>query len=437
MMKHCFKICLILSLFYTNQCYAQNYYSRAYCVKTALENAYGIKILKDSVLLSQLRFTKGWAGALPIIAFNGSNNFQITDLSQQFANTANNFSRPGTFSNTAGANLNLTYTIFNGYLAKLSYQRLQELNKVSKIALNQQIQSTIANIIEKYDDIIRQQNFLISIDSNIVFDQLKLDINISKKKIGLANETDILQSRIDLNTSFESRLNQSFLIKQLKIDLCNLMAIPIDTGIVISDTLEFIPIDIESIRNKLPSSPQIQLLASQIKLAQISTKQAISIAYPRLSLSTGYGFNQTNNSAGFSLLTQTYGPFVGVTLSVPIYAGGVAKSQLKINKINLDVVQQSYNQQFALAQANIERTYLDLMNYKQQIIIEKNNISLTVELLKKIFEKYKIGVATIIDIEQAQQNVELSRFRLANVSFLAAFAATELARISGTLKIDW
>ncbi len=436
MMKRCFTLGLFLFLIFPLISSAQKIFTRADCVKTALENSYGIKILKDSVLLSQLRYTKGWAGALPIISFAASNNFQVTDLSQQFANPANNFSRPGTSTNSTNASLNVTYTIFNGYLAKLTYQRLQELNKLSKEALNQQIQTTIANIIEKYNDIIRQQNFLISIDSNIVFDQLKLDINISKKKIGLGNETDILQSKIDLNTSIESRVNQLYLIKQLKIDLCNLMAIPIDTSIRISDDLEFIPIDIEFIRKKLPTSPQIQQLATQIKIATIATKQAISNAYPRLSLNTGYGFNQTNSSAGFSLLTQTFGPFVGLTLNVPIFAGGIAKSQLKMNKINLDAIQQNYNQQLALAQANIERTYLDFINYKQQIAIEENNISLTTELLKKIFEKYRIGVATIIDVEQAQQNVELSRFRLANVSYLAAFAATELARISGSLKID-
>ncbi|MDI9336863.1 MAG: TolC family protein [Alphaproteobacteria bacterium] len=414
-------------------------WSKSYCSQTAIENNYDIKLYKNSVAINKLYYTLGFSGALPTIGLNTLNanifNAQLNNFEQQTISSSTNAS--GVFSDNFTPNLNVSYLIFNGYYAKVTYKRYKEILTQSEANLKLQIQNTLALVQEKYFDIIRQINFLKTIESIIDFNQEKLKINVAKKSIGLGYETDILQSQLDLNISVQNKHNQQSIIKQAKIDLCNLMAMPPDTSFILTDTNIFTDaIVLDSILNRLVESPQLQSLASQIKITELTSKQINSLAYPKVGISTGLSLNYSESKAGFIRNSQTYGPYVGLTLSVPIYNGGVAKQQLKINKFNIDNDKLNYRKQLDLAITNVQKLYLDYLNFSHQIQVEKDNIILSENLLNKQLGKYKLGAVTILDIEQAQQNLEQAYYRLINIQFLAAYAATELLKLQGGLSIQ-
>src|SRR5262249_11393301 len=82
------------------------------------------------------------------------------------------------------------------------------------------------------------------------------------------------------------------------------------------------------------TNPDIMAANEQITINQYIEKETGALRYPSLSANAGYNYNRTKNSVGFSLLNLNYGPYAGITLSVPIFNGGIYKKQAQIAGIN-------------------------------------------------------------------------------------------------------
>ena len=67
----------------------------------------------------------------------------------------------------------------------------------------------------------------------------------------------------------------------------------------------------------------------------MQTKKEINAnQLPSANLGANYNFIQNKNSAGFTLLNQTYGPSATIAVSVPLFAGLIVKRQLQVANIN-------------------------------------------------------------------------------------------------------
>ena len=155
--------------------------------------------------------------------------------------------------------------------------------------------------------------------------------------------------------------------------------------------------------------------------------------YPTLRASTGYNFNSSKSAAGFSLLNETYGPFVGVNLSVPLYMGGASKKSYKNAKINTDIANVQYKSALADMSTNVTKTYQSYQTNVKQLNTEAQNYQMSQSLLNLIMQKYQLGQATIVDVKQAQQSFEAAGFRLVNLVYTAKLAEIELKRLSNQL----
>jgi outer membrane protein TolC len=75
-------------------------------------------------------------------------------------------------------------------------------------------------------------------------------------------------------------------------------------------------------------------------------------------------------------------------------------------------------------------------NYEQQkkaLALEEENILLARENLDIVFETYKLGVATLIQLKLAQNSLADAENRLIEARYNAKLSETELMRLSGQL----
>jgi outer membrane protein TolC len=282
----------------------------------------------------------GVAGALPTVTATSNNNKSLATIQQKFADPTRNTTKTGVDGNTLTAGLTASIIIFNGYRIMAFKDRLEMIEKQNGFLLQSQMQNTSAQVMQQYYNVVRQQAYLKTIEKSIEASQQRLDIVKTRQQIGVANQTDILQSNIDLNALLQAKQNQLLIIAQAKTDLARTINNneDISSSIIINDTIAIdnqLSFDkgTSSITIGINNNPQLAALSTQVKINQQLEKETKALMYPTLRASTGYNVNSSSSAAGFSLLNETYGPFLGVNLSIPLYGGGAAKKTVANAKI--------------------------------------------------------------------------------------------------------
>jgi outer membrane protein len=403
-------------------------------IEIALKNNYDIKLLDNSAKISKNNNDYGVAGALPNITATGSDNKTSSTLQQQFADPTRNTTRTDVTGTTINAGVTASLVLFNGYRIQTTKERLAALENQTNSLLAAQIQVTTATVMQQYYNIVRQQAYLTTIQKSIDASAERLNIVKAKQTIGVANDADYLQSSLDLNALIQAKQNQLLVIDQAKQDLLNTMVLPANTVISISDSISVdTQLSLKDIEAKSVLNPAIESANQQIKINQLIEKETRALMYPTLRASTGYNFNSSQSAAGFSLLNETYGPFLGLNLSIPIYTGGASKKSYQNAKINTTTANYQYQNALAKMSTNVTKTYQSYQTSINQLPTELENYKMSQALLNLVMQKYQLGQATIVDVKQAQQSFENAGFRLVSLSYTAKVAEIELKRTSNQL----
>lgn len=425
----------------SNVLIAQKTLTLAEAIKTALQNSYDIQLVENNLTIAKNNNDYGVAGALPSLTATSNENKTVSTIQQKFADPSRNTTKTGVDGNTLSAGLTASVIIFNGYRIMAYKDRLAMIEKQNGFLLQSQMQNTTAQVMQQYYNVVRQQAYLKTIEKSIEASQQRVDIVKTRQQIGVANQTDVLQSNIDLNALLQAKQNQLLIIAQAKTDLARTINNneDISSSIIINDTISIdqqLSFDkgATSIVVGLNNNPQLAALNTQIKINEQLEKETRALMYPTLRASTGYTVNSNSSAAGFSLLNETQGPFLGVNLSIPLYVGGAAKKSLsnaKLSSKNAALQAQSVSKDIY---ANAYKTFDAYKNSIEQLPIEIDNYTMTQSLLNLVMQKYQLGQATMIDVKQAQQSFENAGFRLVSLKYTAKVAEIELKRISNQLK---
>lgn len=431
MKKLLFFVCCALAL----NGFAQQKISLTDAINIALKNSYDIQLAQNNIEISTISNSYGFAGGLPIVSGTASDNEQLTSINQKFPDPSRDTKRDNVATNNLAVGVTGSILLYNGMRVQATKKRLEELLQQNQQLLTVQIQNTIAAVMSKYFDIVRQQYLLKTINRTIEVSKQKLDILEVRKQIGVANNADIYQAQLDLNSNVQAKESQFLIIDLAKTDLLNLIFLkPADQKIIIEDTILIDKnISLDSVRIRLSTNPQVIAAQQQVHINELIEKETAAARYPTLRASSGYNLSSAKSGAGFILLNQSFGPFVGVNLSVPIYNGTITKKQQQIAAINTRSSKTVYDNLLVDYETGAVRTYQAYSNSLSQLKMEAENYNLSQQLLELISKKFELGQATIIDVKQAQQSFENASYRLTNLTYTAKIAEIELKRLGSQL----
>lgn len=403
-------------------------------IATALKNSYEIQIAKNNVEANTLFNHYGIAGGLPVIAATLSNTEQVTDVNQKL-NTGVEISRKGAVGNNTQAGVSAGILLYNGNRVVATKKRLAELQYQSTELLNSQIQNTIAAVQTSYYDVVRQLSYVNTLRTSIAASQQRLDILKVRKEAGMANNADIFQAQIDLNTLGQTLQDQQMIAEVAKTELLRLLTLDAKTHVSISDT---ITVDqnmaVDAVLDRLSVNADVKAADHQVRINQLIVKETAAQRYPTIRLNTAYNYSRNQSGAGFTLLNQTNGPNAGISIAVPIYNGGIFKRQQKVAEINTTNAQIQRNvvvRDYAAGAVKMFQTYKSSL---EQLEIQKQSYELSKQLLDLTLQRFKLIQATIIDVREAQRSFEDAGYRMININYAAKAAEIELKRLSNTLQ---
>ena len=109
-------------------------------------------------------------------------------------------------------------------------QRLDVVESQSRQQYSSRAQTLIYNVMLKYYDVVRQQEYAKTLEASIRASRQRLEIVKQQQAVGVANDADLFQSQVDLNTQMQSLIAQQLVIDQAKTDLLTLMILNPDSS---------------------------------------------------------------------------------------------------------------------------------------------------------------------------------------------------------------
>ena len=415
---------------------AQQKLTLADAITTALKNSYDVELVRNQLAISNINNNPGVAGALPTVNFNASDNEQIISINQKFPDASRNTQRNNVGSNILQVGVTGSMLLYNGNRIVTTQKRLAQLELLNKNVLNAQLQNTMALVSVRYYEIVRQQELLKTIQKSIDVFQKRFDVLEARQQAGLANNADIYQAKLDLNQQKQALQTQYLIIKQSKADLLQSMVQAPDSVIIVDDKIAIDKtLSLENIKATLPSNPDYLAAATQITINQLIEKETAALRMPSLRATTGFNLNSNKSAAGFILLNQSYGPFFGVNVSVPLYNGSVFKRQGQVAAINTRSAKIQQENLALTLETNAVKTFNAYSNALAQLETEAKNYALSAQLLDLVLQKFELAQATIIEVRQAQESFENVGYRLVNLQYTAKIAEIELNRLGSKLAL--
>jgi outer membrane protein len=430
-MKH-----IIRSLFFLfpSSLLAQQPLSLHDAVATALKNNLGIQIANNNINIADINNSYGVAGGLPVVTATGTDVEQVNSLKQEYANAANNKTSNNAASNNLSAGITASMLVYNGGRVTAAKQRLGITALQSRQQLSARALTLMYNVMLRYYDVIRQQNYAKTLQQSIEVSKQKLTVVQTQQNVGMANNADLFQAQVDLNTQIQNLQAQQLVIDQDKTDLLTLLTLQPDSSIVINDTIIVDKsITLTSVIDAVKTNPDIVAAGQQVMINQFMARETAALRYPSFSVNGGYNFSHTQNAAGFSLLNQSYGPFAGVGISIPVFNGNIYKKQKEVADINIKNAELQKDTLEINYTANAVKSWQAYNNNLQQLETAKANYELSQKLLNLAMQRFQLRQATIVEIKNAQQSFENAGYQLINTSFAAKVAELQLRRYSNKM----
>jgi len=404
-------------------------------VQIALKNNLGIQIAKNNVTVAGINNNYGIAGGLPVVSATATDQEQATSLKQEYANPANNKSSNNAFSNGLSASLNGSMLLYNAGRIATVKKRLDTIEAQSRTQLSSRGLVLINNVMLKYYDIVRQQSYARTLEKSIDATRQRLEIVKAQQSVGVANNADLFQSQVDLNTAMQNLQAQQLIVDQGKTDLLTMLTLNPDSAITVEDTIVVdSTIRLGAILDAVQSAnPDVLAAEEQIAINQYIEKETGALRYPSLYVNGGYNYNRTKNTVGFSLLNLNYGPYASLSLNIPIFNGGIYRRQEQVagmNVKNAKLVRDTLLQNYT---SNAVKNWQAYNNNLSQLQMARANYELSQKLLYLVQQRFQLKQATIVDVRNAEQSFENAGYILTNVGFAAKSAEIQLKRYANQL----
>jgi len=208
-----YKFILLLFLAsYSQMANAQEYLSLKEAIALSLKNNYDIKLVNNDLQIAKNNVNYGNAGILPAIQGNfsegGSNQNTI-----QTTSTGEERKADGVKNTNMNYGVDLGWTIFDGLKMFATYDKLKELQKLGEVNEKAIVLSTIAQVINAYYDLVRQQQLVAATDSALEISRFRVRIAQNKLQIGKGSKLDVLSATVDYNTDTSALLQQKNLVQ--------------------------------------------------------------------------------------------------------------------------------------------------------------------------------------------------------------------------------
>jgi len=397
-----------------------------------LENNYDLQIIRKSEKVTSINNHWGNTGALPSVNFNlnARENFNINDNEDYRTQTIT-------------PEVSLNWVVFDGFSAKITKRKFEELELQSKGNTTVLVESTIQNIIVAYNNCLLQKEMVEVFQELSELSEDRYNRTENSKDIGASTTYEMLQAKTswleDESNYLQQKVNYENAIRTLNFAMAVeddiqwhfVTALETNTpNYLLEDLSARLTANNQTLKNQYLNQ---SLLAKETAIAK-------SNFYPTLSLNTGARNNWLDNY--YSGSTPNVGQnsadaYIGLSLSFNIFNGGITRRSVQIAEINeesaqVQTTQMTHSLHNQLLQMysnyNVQKAILELANEKESAA------KLNLELSEAKLKSGSINSFNYRDVQVVYMNAAISKFR---AIYDLIQSNTDLLRITGGIISEY
>lgn len=306
---------------------------------------------------------------------------------------------------------NITFNLINA----ANYQNLfiskknQQLAGANTQLTIEQIRTSLAQAYYLY--LLYQRNYDFALQN-----QLNADSLLMITQVRFDNQ---FIDELDLNRSRSSALQAQNVVDQNKIllqkslnNLKLLAGLAPSEKIHIEDKLEIKdPSVADLLSSNSLSRPELQVSMLKVAVSQLTiTREKLKFA-PELSFFANYGVNAQNNNFRFADASQQWyqNGAIGLTLNIPVFAGGIKYFNLQKAKLNLQIAAIDMQNTRIKTEKEDQDLVLDYTKAKNDLKVRQKQLSLSEKDYKLALIKYKneaISYDNVINVQNELLNAQ-------------------------------
>lgn len=424
------------ALLSVGQARAQEILTLEEAIRIALERNYEIRISANELEIDKNNVNRANAGMIPAVTGNFTNNNTLQNSRQQRADGQINER-----NNARGSSLNygvsLNWTIFDGFGMFARYDQLKALERLGEVNLQLTILNRVSDVISHYFALVQQQQQVKANLAAIEISRFRVKTAQNRFEIGKAARLEVLNALVDLNTDTTNLLRQQELYQNTKVALNELLAREVQTPFAVVDTMVIDDrLVLEQLSQKaLQQNPTLQAAVISKRIAQLQLKNVKAGRLPRIGVTTGYNFNETQSALGFATHTTGRGLNYGLTASINVFNGFLQKRNERNAAVAINNAELEHDRVVQSVKAQLAAAYQTYQTNLALVKLEENNQQLAKRNLDITLDKFRLGSIAPIEFREAQLNYLNARLRFSDAQYQAKVAEIALKEIAGNVTL--
>lgn len=249
------------------------------------------------------------------------------------------------------------------------------------------------------------------------------------KAAGLVPGIDVLRADVQLGTHRQRVTAAQNEFEKSKLQLARVMGLPAGQAFTLSHELPFVPPPEMTLEDALERAyrlrPDYLALQERVEAAEAERKAAFGELLPSVRVNADYGrIGLTPGTA-----ETTYA--LAGSLNVPIFNGGRTRGRLIQTDADLRTRRSELDDLRAAIDVEVRSAFLDLQATREQLEVATRARTLAAEQLTQSRDRFAGGVASNIEVVQAQEAVALASEQYISALYGFNIAKAMLARDLG------
>jgi outer membrane protein TolC len=261
-------------------------------------------------------------------------------------------------------------------------------------------------------------------NAQAVYDQAN-----TRKAAGTNAKIDVMRSLVELQTQ-QQRLHavEGDLRKQ-KLALARLIGLPLDRELDLTESLTGnhadIPLPPASIQLAVQNRADLKALTAQVRTAELALSAAQAERYPTATVNGNYGVIGPNPASTHGVFAVTAG------VSMNVWDGGRIKADIQQAETTLRQRQAELEEYRSRIESEVRTALIEFETAAGQLHLAATNRDYANETLTEARDRFGAGVATTVEVVQAQEQVSSAENDYVASLFSFDLAKLTLARATG------
>ena len=387
--------------------------TREEVIKLAEERASQIKLSEKDLEFVEAQIKEVMSNIYPHLEINGIYTKYDPDYITGFS-----------LKNQYRASISLKQTIFDKSVFESI--KIAKLNrKLQKLILKQVKNEIIYTALTLYEDILYKKQILEIKQKTLNYWKKQLEFTEESYKQGLVNKFEYLRTK----AQYENAISQVELAKidyqKAIVNLQKFLFLNKD----LNPTETFSKLN-EKINKNQKKNPELIVIKQTSKIKNEEAKFYTASLYPKLQFKASYEFYNTRDFPALNEVVRK-GYVLDLTFNWQFFDGLNAKSKAIQSKINSAKEKIKYKDKLANLEKEYQNALLDIKASKIQLKAINENIKASKEALKLATERYKYKVGSIVEVLEAQKNLEEAYINKLNIIYQHNLAVLKIKKLTG------